>query len=66
MQAVCDVLEELVRDGTLRHYAIGGATLRTMIAVSDIQKMSQVERLQTMELLWKSLSGSASEYPSPS
>ena len=26
MQAVCDVLEELVRDRTLRHYAIGGAT----------------------------------------
>lgn len=26
MQAVCDVLEELVRDGTLKHYAIGGAT----------------------------------------
>ncbi len=26
MQAVCDVLEQLVREGTLRHYAIGGAT----------------------------------------
>jgi len=26
MQAVCDVLEQLVRDGNLRHYAIGGAT----------------------------------------
>lgn len=26
MQAVCDILEELVRDRTLRHYAIGGAT----------------------------------------
>ncbi|MEI8122893.1 MAG: addiction module protein [bacterium] len=28
--------------------------------------MSQVERLQTMELLWKSLSHSATEFPSPS
>jgi hypothetical protein len=26
MQAVCDVLEQLVRDGDLKHYAIGGAT----------------------------------------
>ena len=26
MQAVCDVLEQLVREETLRHYAIGGAT----------------------------------------
>lgn len=26
MQAVCDVLEQLVRESTLRHYAIGGAT----------------------------------------
>ena len=26
MQAVCDVLEQLVREDTLRHYAIGGAT----------------------------------------
>jgi hypothetical protein len=26
MQAVCDVLEQLVREGTLRHYAIGDAT----------------------------------------
>lgn len=26
MQAVCDVLEQLVQEGTLRHYAIGGAT----------------------------------------
>ena len=26
MQAVCDVLEQLVRENTLRHYAIGGAT----------------------------------------
>ncbi|MCF7675606.1 MAG: hypothetical protein K9M97_09695 [Akkermansiaceae bacterium] len=26
MQAVCDVLEQLVSQGTLRHYAIGGAT----------------------------------------
>lgn len=26
MQAVCDVLERLVRDGDLKHYAIGGAT----------------------------------------
>jgi hypothetical protein len=26
MQAVCDILEQLVREGTLRHYAIGGAT----------------------------------------
>jgi len=26
MQAVCDVLEQLLSDGDLRHYAIGGAT----------------------------------------
>ncbi len=26
MQAVCDVLEQLVSDGTLTQYAIGGAT----------------------------------------
>jgi hypothetical protein len=26
MQAVCDVLEQLLADGTLRQYAIGGAT----------------------------------------
>ncbi|MCX6872295.1 MAG: hypothetical protein NTW21_00575 [Verrucomicrobia bacterium] len=26
MQAVCDVLEQLLCEGTLRHYAIGGAT----------------------------------------
>lgn len=26
MQAVCDVLEQLVREGALRQYAIGGAT----------------------------------------
>ena len=26
MQAVCDVLEQLIRDGDLKHYAIGGAT----------------------------------------
>jgi hypothetical protein len=26
MQEVCDVLEQLLREGTLRHYAIGGAT----------------------------------------
>jgi hypothetical protein len=26
MQAVCDVLEQLLREGALRHYAIGGAT----------------------------------------
>jgi len=26
MQAVCDVLEQLLRDGTLTRYAIGGAT----------------------------------------
>jgi len=26
MQAVCDVLEQLVSEGTLRHYAIGSAT----------------------------------------
>jgi hypothetical protein len=26
MQAVCDVLEQLVREGALKHYAIGGAT----------------------------------------
>jgi len=37
-----------------------------MIAVSDIQKMSQVELLQAMELLWKSLSHSESECSSPS
>ena len=26
MQVVCDVLEQLVSEGTLKHYAIGGAT----------------------------------------
>ena len=26
MQAVCDILEQLVRNGTLAQYAIGGAT----------------------------------------
>lgn len=26
MQAVCDILEQLVLDGTLKHYALGGAT----------------------------------------
>ena len=26
MQAVCDTLEQLVSEGTLKHYAIGGAT----------------------------------------
>lgn len=26
MQAVCDVLEQLAREGTLKRYAIGGAT----------------------------------------
>ncbi len=26
MQAVCDILEQLLSDGTLRQYAIGGAT----------------------------------------
>jgi hypothetical protein len=26
MQAVCDVLEQLVREGALKHYAVGGAT----------------------------------------
>ena len=26
MQEVCDILEQLLREGTLRHYAIGGAT----------------------------------------
>jgi hypothetical protein len=36
-----------------------------MIATSDIQQMSHVERLQAMEMLWKSLSQSDSEFPSP-
>ena len=27
MQAVCDILEQLVREKTLSHYAIGGATV---------------------------------------
>jgi hypothetical protein len=36
-----------------------------MLAVSDIRRMSPVERLQTMELLWKSLSESADEISSP-
>ena len=26
MQAVCDILEQLVHEGSLKHYAIGGAT----------------------------------------
>ncbi len=40
MQAVCDVLEQLVRESTLKHYAIGGATAASFhgepIATRDI------------------------------
>lgn len=36
-----------------------------MLAESDIQSMSAVERLQAMELLWRSFSGSEDKLPSP-
>ena len=36
-----------------------------MLAESDIKTMSLTERLQTMELLWRSFSGSEDEVPSP-
>ncbi len=31
MQAVCDTLEQLVSEGTLKHYAIGGATAAMVV-----------------------------------
>ena len=36
-----------------------------MLAESEIKSMSAIERLQTMELLWKSFSGSEHEVQSP-
>lgn len=39
--------------------------IRSMIAAADISKMSTGERLQAMELLWRSLSASAEEIASP-
>ena len=36
-----------------------------MLAESDIKTMSLTERLKTMELLWRSFSGSENEVPSP-
>jgi len=36
-----------------------------MSAESEIQSMSPTQRLQTMELLWKSFSGSEQEVQSP-
>jgi hypothetical protein len=36
-----------------------------MLAESEIKSMSLTERLQTMEILWQSISGSEDEVPSP-
>jgi hypothetical protein len=36
-----------------------------MIAESDIQTMTTIERLQAMELLWRSFAGSSHEILSP-
>jgi putative addiction module component (TIGR02574 family) len=36
-----------------------------MMADSDIKSMSLAERLQAMELLWRSFAGSGHEIPSP-
>ncbi len=36
-----------------------------MIAESDIETMTPVERLQAMEMLWRSFSSSGQEIPSP-
>jgi putative addiction module component (TIGR02574 family) len=36
-----------------------------MLAASDIKRMSLTEHLQSMELLWKSISGSAKALKSP-
>jgi hypothetical protein len=36
-----------------------------MSAESEIQSMSMKKRLQTMELLWRSFTGSQDEVPSP-
>ena len=36
-----------------------------MLAESEIKSMSSTQRLQTMELLWKSFSGSEHEVQSP-
>jgi hypothetical protein len=36
-----------------------------MLAESEIQSMSLTERLQAMELLWRSFSGSEDKVPSP-
>ena len=37
-----------------------------MIGESDIQAMSPTERLQAMELLWRSFAGASDAIPSPS
>jgi hypothetical protein len=39
--------------------------LLAMLAESDIKTMSPVERLQAMELLWRSFAGSSNELQSP-
>ena len=36
-----------------------------MLAESEIKGMSMTERLQAMELIWRSFSGSEDEVPSP-
>jgi len=36
-----------------------------MLAAADIKSMSSVERLQAMELLWRSFSNSSEELQSP-
>jgi hypothetical protein len=36
-----------------------------MLAESEIKSMSTTERLQAMELLWRSFSGLEDEFPSP-
>lgn len=36
-----------------------------MLAEAEIKSMSLTERLQAMELLWRSFSGSEDEVPSP-
>jgi hypothetical protein len=36
-----------------------------MIAESDIKAMNPIERLQAMELIWRSFAGASHEIPSP-
>jgi len=65
MQAVCDVLEQLVQKGSLRHYAIGGATAAGFhgepLATRDIDVFVFIDpptgsMLVTLEPLFSSLS----------